>query len=483
MSRITLTHHDRTGRGLPRRDVLRRALAAGVLATPAGGVLASCATAGGGGGGGGAQGQTSQQNPLGVDGTAPLEVVIFDGGFGDEYAKYNEAMYRDAYPEAEVEHDAINRLREAMQPRFVAGDPPDVMDNSGAYQLDLGALVSDDQLAALADLLEAPSWDVDGKTVQETLLPNVVEFGTYGSECYVLQYAYTIYGLWYSSSLFREHGWQYPRTWDAMLDLCEEIQRSTDMAPFTYQGQFPQYLSWTILSMATKLGGLDVITNIDNLEPNAWKQPAIQQAAEALYELPSRGYIMDGSDGLNHTQAQTEWLQGNAAFIPCGSWLENEMTDSIPDGFDMVMGPHQDLTSSGTLPSEAVLAVPGEHFIVPANAENVRGGMEFLRITCSRQAAQEFSKLTNSLTCVAGSADGLELTSGFNSVRDTLDAAGSNAFAHRFETWYKPLWDEMRDANGSLIRMEIEPSEWMDRCQKKADEVAEDDSIKKYKRS
>lgn len=487
MRPVTLKQHPSglhsSRRDLPRRDVLRRALAAGVLVTPVGGALASCATAGGGGADGGAKGEVSRENPLGVDPNAPLEVVIFDGGFGDEYAKYDEKIYQKAYPGAEIEHQAINRLREALQPRFVAGNPPDVMDNSGAYLLDLGALVSDDQLAGLGDLLEAPSWDIQGKKVKDTLLPNVVEFGTYGGTYYVLEYTYNVYGLWYSSSLFQEKGWEYPQTWDAMLDLCEEIQQSTDMAAFTYQGQYPQYLSWTILSMATKLGGLEVITNIDNLEPNAWKQPALQQAVEALYELPSRGYIMEGSHGLNHTQAQTEWLQGNAAFIPCGSWLENEMKDSIPEGFEMVMGPHQDLTASGTLPSEAVLAIPAEHFIVPAQAANVRGGMEFLRIMCSKDAAQEFSKLTNSLTCVAGAADQLSLTSGFNSVRDTLNAAGSNTFAHRFETWYKPLWDEMRDANGALVRMEIEPKDWMARCQKKADEIAKDDSIKKYKRT
>lgn len=491
MRPFTLIHHDRypqhgasSRRDLPRREVLRRALAAGALVTPAGGVLASCATAGGGGGEDeGATGQVSQRNPLGVDPSAPLEVVIFDGGFGDEYARFDEEIYGERYPEADIEHQAINRLREAMQPRFVAGDPPDVMDNSGAYQLDLGALVSDNQLAELTELLDAPSWDIQGQKVRDTLRPNVVEFGTYGDTYYVLDYAYTVFGVWYSSSLFRDNGWEYPRTWDDMLDLCEEIQSSTDMAAWTYQGQYPQYFSWTILSMAAKLGGPEVIINIDNLEPNAWKQPALQQAVEALYELPARGYLMDGSHGLNHTQAQAEWLQGNAAFIPCGSWLESEMQDSIPDGFEMVMGPHQNLGASDSLPFEAVLAVPGEHFIVPAEGNNVRGGMEFLRIMCSRQAARKFSELTSSLTSVAGSADGLSLSSGFNSVRDSLAAAGDNTFAHRLDTWYKPLWDEMRDANGALVRMEIEPRDWMARCQKKADELAKDDSVTKYQRS
>ncbi|MQA88181.1 MAG: carbohydrate ABC transporter, N-acetylglucosamine/diacetylchitobiose-binding protein [Streptosporangiales bacterium] len=481
MRPATLVH--RSSRpDLPRREVLRRAFAAGVLVTPVGGVLASCATAGGGEGGEGAKGKVSRENPLGVDPSAPLEVVIFDGGYGEEYAKYDENIYRQRYPEAKIEHSAIQRLQEALQPRFVAGNPPDVIDNSGSYWMDIGALVADKQLTDLSELLDAPSLDISGKKVRETLRGGVEEFGKYGDTSYVLDYAYNVYGLWYSSSLFREKGWQYPRTWTEMLDLCEEIQRSTDMAAWTYQGQFPQYFHWTILSMAAKVAGPEVLINIDNLEPNAWKQPALGQAVEAVYELPRRGYIMKGSHGLSHTEAQTEWLQGKAAFIPSGSWLESEMQDITPDGFDMVMGPHQNIAASDRLPFEALLANPGEHFIVPARGKNARGGLEFLRIMLSNRAAKKFSELTGSLTAVDGSEEGLSLGSGFDSVRTALEAAGANTFGYRFDTWYTPLWDEMIDATGALIRTEIKPSDWMARCQKKADEIAKDDSILKYKR-
>ena len=46
---------------------------------------------------------------------------------------------------------------------------------------------------------------------------------------------------------------------------------------------------------------------------------------------------MQGTEGLTHTEAQAEWLQGNALFIPSGSWLENEMRELTPEGFDMVV--------------------------------------------------------------------------------------------------------------------------------------------------
>jgi N-acetylglucosamine transport system substrate-binding protein len=31
---------------------------------------------------------------------------------------------------------------------------------------------------------------------------------------------------------------------------------------------------------------------IDSLEPNAWKQPSVKMAAEALLEIRSKGYML-----------------------------------------------------------------------------------------------------------------------------------------------------------------------------------------------
>jgi hypothetical protein len=108
-------------------------------------------------------------NPLGVDPSAPLDVVIFKGGFGDDYALHVNKMYQQRFPDAQITYAGIQRLGEQLQPRFVAGTPPDVIDNSGAGNLDNAALVAEGQLSDLADLLAAPSLDTEGKTVGETL--------------------------------------------------------------------------------------------------------------------------------------------------------------------------------------------------------------------------------------------------------------------------------------------------------------------------
>ncbi len=74
-----------------RRSLIKRATAAGLLTVPALTALSACATGGGGGTQQVAEGRRSARNPLGVNESAGLDVVIFDGGFGEEYARAAQA--------------------------------------------------------------------------------------------------------------------------------------------------------------------------------------------------------------------------------------------------------------------------------------------------------------------------------------------------------------------------------------------------------
>ncbi len=469
---------------LSRRDLLGRAAAAGLLAGPASGLLAACATSGGDDDKSSAkQGEKTKDNPLGVPTDAALDVVIFKGGFGDDYAKFDEQLYKKKYPKASIKHSGIQQIQQELQPRFVGGNPPDVIDNSGAQQMDTAALVSDKQVMDLADLLDAPSIDDPDTKIRDTLLPGTVEVGSYGDKMYVLNYAYTVYGLWYSKSLMDKHGWEYPQTWDAMLSLCADIKKAK-IAPWTYQGKFPVYMNWPILMMAAKNGGADILKAIDNLEPNAWKHPAIKAAAEAFYELAAKGYIMPGTAGLTHIESQTAWTQSKAVFITCGSWLENEAKPTTPANFQMTCAPVPSLGSDDKIPFAGLRATAGEPFIVPSKGKNPYGGMEFLRVMLSKQASANFAKTVSSLTCLRDGTEGVTLTPGLASAKQAVDAAGPNAFNWLYEGWYKKLSKEMvAVATGELMTKKITPDEWVKRCQDGADQIAKDDTIKKFKRS
>lgn len=456
----------------------RRSLLIGAAAATA---LSACATSGGGDGDSSAKGEATADNPLGAPADAPLEVVVFKGGYGDQYAIEAGNMYQQRFPQSTVDHKGIQRVGEVLQPRFISDDPPDVVDNSGAGRLDLVTLVSSGKLTDLTELLDAPSFDDPAKKVRDTLMPGVVDDGTFDGKVFVLNYSSVLWGIWYSKPLFARNGWTYPATWDEMLTLCAEIKKS-GIAPWTWQGKFPEYMNDPLMSLAAKVGGHELVKAVDNLEPGVWKSPSMLAAADAIHQLAARGFILTGSEALSHTEAQNAWSKGQAAFIPCGSWLEGEQQQVTPAGFDMVLGTVPALTAADKLPNGAVMAASSESFLVPAKAGNARGGLEYLRILFSQKVARGFAQNSKALPVVAGATDGLSLSSGLASTAETAKAAGANMFGYRFRTWYPPLSKALDDATGELLTKRTTPEKWAERVQKAADAVAADSSLAKHKR-
>ena len=83
-----------------------------------------------------------------------------------------------------------------------------------------------------------------------------------------------------------------------MLALCEKAKKK-GIAGWTYAGKYPYYLPFSLYPFIGKIGGREVLDAIDNLEPNAWKDPAVKAAFEAYYELYKKGYILKGTPGLD----------------------------------------------------------------------------------------------------------------------------------------------------------------------------------------
>ncbi len=420
--------------------------------------------------------------PLGVDPAAPLDVVIFKGGFGDNYAiNVNDNLYGKLYPDAQITYAGIQGLGAQLQPRFVEGNPPDVIDNSGAGNLDMAALIAEGQLADLAPLMAAPAYDTEGATFADTLVPGSQATGVYDGKQLYLNWALTVIGVWYSQSWMQSNNYTYPTTWNDFIALCEEI-KAAGVAPFGTTGVHPQYIKNFMFDQMLYKHDPAAAIAIDNLEPDAWKSQAVTDVLTALYQLAEKDLMLPGWEALDHTQSQAEWLQGKAAFLPCGTWLENEMGDLVPEGFDMVVAPTPSLEGD-QLPFEAIIATAGEPFIVPSQAKNVAGGMEWLRLLFSKEGGRFFAEDTKSLSVVVGSGDGLDLGTSFASTQQAIANAGENTFpTASYQGWYKDLQDETRFQLLALMQKQISIEEFQDLAQEMADQVAEDDAIPKYTR-
>ncbi|MEU4470963.1 N-acetylglucosamine/diacetylchitobiose ABC transporter substrate-binding protein [Micromonospora sp. NPDC023888] len=473
---------------LDRRTVLRRAAAVGVLATPAIGLLSACATSGGDKENEQVAGGTkSEKNPLGVKEDAAIEVVIFNGGYGEKYATdVHEPLYKTAFPKAEIKHQATQAVSTVLQPRFASGNPPEFVNNSGEKFLDFGALVNDGQLQDLTELWDAPSVDDPSKKVRDTIIPGVVEQGMFSTadgqrKPFVLYYVSTVYGIWYSGKLFKDNGWTAPTTFDQFKALCEQI-KAKGITPYGYAGANAAYYQWNvILTQAAKIGGADVLKNIDNLEDGAWKQDAVKQAAAAWAEIGAK-YSDKSFEGLKHTDVQLRQNQGKVAFYPSGDWLENEQKKDTPAGFTYQLMPVPSLTASDKLPAAAIRAAGGEGYFVSSKSKNPRGGMEYMRQMLSKAGARGFTETVGAATVVPAGSEGFQFPPGVASAQAALKAAGKDVFNMLFDNWYKELDTEARTATNELMFGRINADAFVERIQKRADAIKKDSSVTKFKR-
>ncbi|MEU7001164.1 N-acetylglucosamine/diacetylchitobiose ABC transporter substrate-binding protein [Nonomuraea sp. NPDC046570] len=475
---------------ITRRQLLRRIGLTALVAGPGAGLLSACATgaaekpSAAPSAAATASGLVSATNPFGVDAKKPLEVVIFSGGFGDAYAKeVHEALYTKAFAGVSVKHVATQQIGTQLRPRLVSGDVPDVINNSGPEALDLAALAAEGHLADLTPLFDAPSIDDPGKKIRDIVTPGVLENAKIDGKDLVLNYNVSHRGLWYDAKLFQAKGWMVPKTWDEFKALGEEAKKE-GIALFAYPGQVgPYYQTWNLLYTAAKIGGNQVLIDIDNLVDNAWKADAIRKSVDAWVEIQTK-YGDKSYFGLDHTQTQIKHLQHKVLFYPTGSWLENEMVKDKPKDFEYALAPVPEVTGMDRMPYGAIMIGVGENFVVGAKGKNPQGGLEYLRIMLSKEGARGFTERTKNLTVVNGAAEGLELPPGMVSAAKLQDAVGTNVITDaRYEGWYKELFDYSNTQVNAVMAGRINTDEFIENVQKKADEVKADSSVSKQTRN
>jgi N-acetylglucosamine transport system substrate-binding protein len=466
-----------TDQPLRRRDFLRGTLGLAALATT--GSLAACATSGTGTGTSGssssAAGPVSDTNPFGVAANSTIDAVIFNGGYGIDYADFAAKQVEKLQSGTTVKVTAATNIAQTLQPRFVGGNPPDVIDNSGANLIGINTIR--DQLVDLTDVIEAKNYE--GTVIKDTLYAGVTKPGTFDGKFVQLNYALTVYAIWYSASLFEKEGWTVPKTYDEMLDLGGKAKAKGKYL-LGWGKEAATYYQTMAIASAIKQGGDEVRLALENLKPDCWSMGPVQDVFTGLKKIIDAGYVKPGGAGTQFTAAQAQWSDAEQFILyPSGGWIENEMKKQTKDGFKMTGAPEPVVSSDSKLPWEAIHSTAGEGYIVPSQGKNVAGGKEFMRAMLSKEAAVNFAKTKFASTIVKGTvpADGFGSTALLSQVK-ILEGAGSDVFSWNFVDLYGMNTDQLVPWN-TFLQGGSSVAELTKGLQSITDKIAKDDSIKK----
>jgi N-acetylglucosamine transport system substrate-binding protein len=456
-----------TNKTIDRRSFMRGSAAA-VAALPLGGLLGSTSFAT-------LALAQDAKNPFGLADNSSIDTVIFNGGYGIDYVQFAADVLTKNHPTVKVAVNSSTKIATEVQPRFIGGNPPDLLDDSGADFIGWLSIV--DQLEDLNSVLDAPS--LEGVKIRDTLFGGVTAPGTFNGKFVAINYALTVYALWYSQSLFDENGWKPPTTWAEAKDLGAKAKEKGKYL-FGWGKEAATYYRTTAVASAIKEGGDDVRLAIENLKPGCWSLPAVQGVFQALYDIIQAGYMHPGGSGTQFTAAQAQWSNDEAWLLyPSGSWIENEMKKATKEGFKMMGTPELTLTDSPKMPKTALHSTAAEGFCVPSGAANVAGGKEMLRTMLSKEAAANFAKTKLAPTIVKDTvpADGFGSTALVSQSKMLADA-GSNVFTFAFYDNYGTNQDELVVWN-SFLDGKMDVPTFTAAIQKITDAVYNDPSVTK----
>lgn len=374
-----------------------------------------------------------------------LDVAVFEGGFGTAFWEEAEKKFEEKYPDVDVVLNSSPNIGDVIRPQIASGNSPDFIYHSAQNAQSVAkALIKDKNLADLSDVFEKPAPGED-KPIKDKMMEGFLDKPSCApyedGKVYLAPLYYNVTGLWYNKALFEEKGWEVPKTWDQFFELGKKA-KAEGVALFTYQGQSPGYLEAIVWPAIASYAGEDAVKDIFDFKEGAWDKPEVKEALANIEKIGKDGDLLKGTVAMNHIQAQTAHLKGEALFCPNGNWYEGEMKDAIQEGWEWgFMAPPASKEGSDQFVSTMI-----EEMYIPKNSDNIETSKEFMRFLYSDEMVEANAKLNQA---VVPTKDAL------NIAKQYLPESNYNCLTV-FESGVKPIVEAWKTVESTEINMREE---------------------------
>lgn len=180
----------------------------------------------------------------------------------------------------------------------------------------------------------------------------------------------SVMGMWYNQELVPEAPVNFDEFKAASGKLMEQ-----GIAGMTYTGIYSEYTMTALILPAVAAYDEDLYSRIISGEAEAFQDERFRDVMRRFEEYCQAGNILTGSVSADHTSSQLNWLNGKAGFIPNGLWLEAEMKEYIPAGFQMAFCASPLITAE----QKPTAVISGTNIAVAAKTENLENALAFVR--------------------------------------------------------------------------------------------------------
>lgn len=271
-----------------------------------------------------------------------IEISYWNSGLGEEWLKAMIKAFEAAYPEYKVTYTASP---DASATKASLANP-----ESSTVDLYLSTTTYDTSILEPLDDVLNSTVEGESKTIREKINPSYLAMETFpDGKVYTLTYGGSAIEFVYNKDLFAKAGIKtIPRTSNELVGACDKLAEAniTPMCHFKTAGYWDTFVeAWYM-----QYEGADYYYNnfygcIDENGKSPSKEVLKRkdgryEILEACEKLLVPEYVLAGSNSTDHVTIQTMFLQGQAAMMLNGGWLQTEMNNEVDmENFGVMKAP------------------------------------------------------------------------------------------------------------------------------------------------
>lgn len=341
---------------------IRKAIAAGLAAVTATGMLTLAS-------GCGSSGTAQEENPTSIK---IWHYEEDNGAMGKAWAKAIEIFEQETGVKVEFEKKSFEQIRQNASQILNSDEAPDVMEyNKG--NATAGLLASQGLLTNLDSYVSEYKWD-------EKVTGSLADTGKYNEKGIMGSgswYGITNYGedviMYYNKDMFDQNGIEVPTTFDELTDAMQQFTDKGITPLAEGAAEYPlQHLWWQlVLSRASD----QFIKDYEMYENDVdWNDPALVYATQTIKDWVDKGYISKDCTGLKAEDVGQAFMNGTYPMFFSGTWWFGRFQEDMKDA---------NVTFSTFPGSEKVVGSSGNLWVIPENSKRKDLAAKFINITLS----------------------------------------------------------------------------------------------------
>ncbi|MFI7401321.1 ABC transporter substrate-binding protein [Streptomyces sp. NPDC049541] len=220
--------------------------------------------------------------------------------------------------------------------------------------------------------------------------------GEDGKYYFVPLYTYP-WALFYRKSVFKQHGYQVPTTWDQLVALCKQMKKD-GLVPIAFGDKDAWPAMGTFDQINFRLNGYDFHKSL-MAGKEAWTDPKVKAVFDHWSELLP--YHQDGFMGRTWQDAAQTLVSKKAGMYVLGSFVAQQFTNKADlDDLDFFAFPEINPQFG-----QDTVEAPTDGFMVSKAPKNHAGVTKLMEFLGTPEAEQIYLKADSSVVAASSKAD------------------------------------------------------------------------------